>query len=337
MAGERRPRAVAAVLAERRRIRVAAATGGLPAPLPTPLHTAPAPLSASVRTAPAPAAAATAAAATAAAAASTAAVAAAASPPPAPSNQHVVNDRLVAVTFPDAGIQLFIERSALAPGSHGTVHYHVSTNGGGSAVLSVDARGVNMGAPGGRPAAFGGYRPPFGDAPPPPPLESLPSEEGGGGVPDEVLDAVPVRTFGASRPTVAAAAAAAAEEAEAAAAVLDVTSSAVPLVDEAVADEDKPAGVCYEDTPGATQCVICFDAFQDGDHLLVLPCNHEFHTACAGPWFDGHQTCPSCRGPVAKAPAAGEAAAELPPLSPLTPPASPPAAAAPAAGGAPAI
>ena len=152
-----------------------------------------------------------------------------------------------------------------------------------------------------------------------------------------MLDAVPVRTFGASRPAVAAAAAAAAAGVEVAAAVPAATSSAVPLVDEAVADEDKPSGVCYEDTPGATQCVICFDTFQDGDRLLVLPCKHEFHTTCAGPWFDGHQTCPSCRAPVAKAPTAREAAAELPPLSPLTPPASPPAAAAPAAGGAPAF
>mmetsp|Transcript_10737 Transcript_10737/g.22553 ORF Transcript_10737/g.22553 Transcript_10737/m.22553 type:complete len:446 (+) Transcript_10737:478-1815(+) len=50
-------------------------------------------------------------------------------------------------------------------------------------------------------------------------------------------------------------------------------------------------------------CVICRDAFQDGDCLRVLPCQHLFHCGCIDKWMlQGHPTdewlsrgCPMCK------------------------------------------
>jgi hypothetical protein len=44
-------------------------------------------------------------------------------------------------------------------------------------------------------------------------------------------------------------------------------------------------------------CVICLDAFEEGDRLRRLPCKHEFHVGCIDPWLlTRKRYCPVCRG-----------------------------------------
>lgn len=62
------------------------------------------------------------------------------------------------------------------------------------------------------------------------------------------------------------------------------------------------------DSPGEeveidTVCVICLEAFLDGDRLRVLPCNHSFHVGCIDRWLSGSHShhecftsgCPTCK------------------------------------------
>lgn len=50
-------------------------------------------------------------------------------------------------------------------------------------------------------------------------------------------------------------------------------------------------------------CVICLEAFADGDELRVLPCNHSFHCGCIDRWLSGSHSfedcyttgCPTCK------------------------------------------
>jgi len=50
-------------------------------------------------------------------------------------------------------------------------------------------------------------------------------------------------------------------------------------------------------------CVICLDAFQHGDRLRVLPCDHSFHVGCIDRWLSGSHSynecytagCPTCK------------------------------------------
>ena len=50
-------------------------------------------------------------------------------------------------------------------------------------------------------------------------------------------------------------------------------------------------------------CVICMEAFKDGDRLRVLPCNHSFHVGCIDRWLSGSCSfddchtagCPTCK------------------------------------------
>ncbi len=52
-----------------------------------------------------------------------------------------------------------------------------------------------------------------------------------------------------------------------------------------------------------TVCVICLEAFVDGDRLRVLPCNHSFHVGCIDRWLSGSHShhecftsgCPTCK------------------------------------------
>jgi len=57
-------------------------------------------------------------------------------------------------------------------------------------------------------------------------------------------------------------------------------------------------------------CAICMENYAEGDQLRVLPCRHEFHTACADKWLEIRDTCPLCRKritdrPTAAAPSSG--------------------------------
>lgn len=44
--------------------------------------------------------------------------------------------------------------------------------------------------------------------------------------------------------------------------------------------------------PQGVQCAVCLDEMHDG---LQLVCVHAFHDACISPWFEQHDTCPTCR------------------------------------------
>ncbi|KAH9203627.1 hypothetical protein DL95DRAFT_501674, partial [Leptodontidium sp. 2 PMI_412] len=46
---------------------------------------------------------------------------------------------------------------------------------------------------------------------------------------------------------------------------------------------------------GKGNCSVCMDDVQNGDEVVVLPCTHWFHEACAGAWLSEHNTCPICR------------------------------------------
>lgn len=43
-------------------------------------------------------------------------------------------------------------------------------------------------------------------------------------------------------------------------------------------------------------CVICLSEFENGDKLIVLPCDHEFHADCIKPWIlKKSNKCPICK------------------------------------------
>lgn len=48
-----------------------------------------------------------------------------------------------------------------------------------------------------------------------------------------------------------------------------------------------------------TECYICLIDYEEGDHIRVLPCSHEFHMSCVDKWLkEVHRVCPLCRGNV---------------------------------------
>ncbi|KAK4350333.1 hypothetical protein RND71_029646 [Anisodus tanguticus] len=48
-----------------------------------------------------------------------------------------------------------------------------------------------------------------------------------------------------------------------------------------------------------SDCSICIAEIKKGEMCVILhPCCHGFHYACAGPWFQDKETCPLCRTTV---------------------------------------
>lgn len=49
-----------------------------------------------------------------------------------------------------------------------------------------------------------------------------------------------------------------------------------------------------------TQCTVCLAEYEDGDVLIVLPCDrrHNFHKSCIEPWLQRMNTCPLCQSGV---------------------------------------
>ena len=43
------------------------------------------------------------------------------------------------------------------------------------------------------------------------------------------------------------------------------------------------------------QCAVCLEDMDVHDACVQLPCNHQFHRACADTWLHRHDTCPLCR------------------------------------------
>jgi len=46
---------------------------------------------------------------------------------------------------------------------------------------------------------------------------------------------------------------------------------------------------------GKAECSVCMDDVFVGTEVVVLPCSHWFHEACATAWLSEHNTCPICR------------------------------------------
>ena len=46
---------------------------------------------------------------------------------------------------------------------------------------------------------------------------------------------------------------------------------------------------------GKGECSVCMDDVHIGDEVVMLPCSHWFHEACASAWLSEHNTCPICR------------------------------------------
>jgi division protein 1 len=46
---------------------------------------------------------------------------------------------------------------------------------------------------------------------------------------------------------------------------------------------------------GKGECSVCMDDVHIGDEVVMLPCSHWFHEACASAWLGEHNTCPICR------------------------------------------
>eukprot|EP01098_Paradermamoeba_levis_P009520 TRINITY_DN3976_c0_g1_i1.p1 TRINITY_DN3976_c0_g1~~TRINITY_DN3976_c0_g1_i1.p1 ORF type:complete len:131 (-),score=21.15 TRINITY_DN3976_c0_g1_i1:244-636(-) len=42
-------------------------------------------------------------------------------------------------------------------------------------------------------------------------------------------------------------------------------------------------------------CTVCQEVLVAGEKVLQLPCRHHYHKDCIQPWFNDHNTCPSCR------------------------------------------
>merc|ERR1712039_1073948 len=42
-------------------------------------------------------------------------------------------------------------------------------------------------------------------------------------------------------------------------------------------------------------CPICLEAYQKGELLTALHCNHFFHVGCLARWFQNSTQCPLCR------------------------------------------
>ena len=43
------------------------------------------------------------------------------------------------------------------------------------------------------------------------------------------------------------------------------------------------------------KCSICYESYDDGDKLIILKCNHNYHETCINSWIKKCKSCPICR------------------------------------------
>mmetsp|Transcript_611 Transcript_611/g.1825 ORF Transcript_611/g.1825 Transcript_611/m.1825 type:complete len:424 (+) Transcript_611:1632-2903(+) len=63
------------------------------------------------------------------------------------------------------------------------------------------------------------------------------------------------------------------------------------------ADDDEAAkpDALDTDSEGLPSCAVCLCAYEEGEMMRRLPCNHEFHMKCIDQWLTQRTTCPMCR------------------------------------------
>ena len=49
------------------------------------------------------------------------------------------------------------------------------------------------------------------------------------------------------------------------------------------------------DGDGLDDCAVCLSEIKEQETIAILPCRHVFHQACLQPWFQQHNSCPTCR------------------------------------------
>jgi len=59
----------------------------------------------------------------------------------------------------------------------------------------------------------------------------------------------------------------------------------------------KESSYCPE-TCKTKECSICQEDYKQGEILLDLPCDHNFHKNCVTQWLTQHNSCPVCRKPL---------------------------------------
>eukprot|EP01004_Peranema_trichophorum_P006032 NODE_4872_length_1101_cov_42.695297_g4326_i0.p1 GENE.NODE_4872_length_1101_cov_42.695297_g4326_i0~~NODE_4872_length_1101_cov_42.695297_g4326_i0.p1 ORF type:complete len:235 (+),score=42.87 NODE_4872_length_1101_cov_42.695297_g4326_i0:106-810(+) len=69
---------------------------------------------------------------------------------------------------------------------------------------------------------------------------------------------------------------------------------APPATPEAV--ESLPMiNISQKDVDEKEACSVCKDEYELNESVLKMPCGHLFHKDCIMPWFDQHNSCPTCR------------------------------------------
>ncbi|KAJ1484662.1 hypothetical protein T484DRAFT_1621373, partial [Baffinella frigidus] len=59
------------------------------------------------------------------------------------------------------------------------------------------------------------------------------------------------------------------------------------------ANREAGAGGAHENDRAS--CSICLVDYEEGDHLRMLPCLHQYHQCCADKWLLGSNSCPVCK------------------------------------------
>lgn len=49
------------------------------------------------------------------------------------------------------------------------------------------------------------------------------------------------------------------------------------------------------DGDGLDPCAVCLSEIKEQETIAILPCRHVFHQVCLQPWFQEHNSCPTCR------------------------------------------
>ena len=71
------------------------------------------------------------------------------------------------------------------------------------------------------------------------------------------------------------------------------TRGASPEAMKSIAYFPAPASMCASDS--VVTCSVCISEYVVEEQVAKLPCGHEFHSKCLGPWLESQDTCPVCR------------------------------------------